>query len=96
MSIPAHTTLSVQQFLTKNHMTAVPHPPYSPNLTPSDFFLFPWMKKVLKEEHSADGEQVKQKRAEALKGIKINDFKNCFEQWKKTSQWVYCITRTVL
>ena len=21
--------------------------------------------------------------AEALKGIKINEFKNCFEQWKK-------------
>ena len=80
MSIPAHTTLSVQQFLTKNHMTAVPHPPYSPNLTPSDFFLFPWMKKVLKEEHSADGEQVKQKRAEALK---IDRFKHCFEQGKR-------------
>ena len=22
--------------------------------------------------------------AEALKGIKINEFKNCFEQWEKT------------
>ena len=28
-------------------------------------------------------EEVKQKTAEALKGIKINEFKNCFEQWKK-------------
>ena len=23
--------------------------------------------------------------AEALKGIKIDEFKNCFEQWKKVS-----------
>ena len=28
-------------------------------------------------------EEVKQKMAEVLKGIKIDEFKNCFEQWKK-------------
>ena len=42
------------------------------------------MKKVLKGKHFADVEEVKQKKtAEALKGIKINEFKNYFEQWKK-------------
>ena len=41
------------------------------------------MKKVLKEKCFGDVEEVKQKMAEALKGIKINEFKNCFEQWKK-------------
>ena len=76
--------LSAQQFLTKNSLTPVPHPPYSPHLTPSDFFLFLWMKKVLKGKHFADREKVKQKTAGALKGIKIQEFKNCFEQWKKS------------
>ena len=28
-------------------------------------------------------EEVKQKPAEALKAIKIDEIKNCFEQWKK-------------
>ena len=41
------------------------------------------MKKVLNGERFAKGEEVKQKTAEALKGVKINEFKNCFEQWKK-------------
>ena len=27
--------------------------------------------------------KVKQKTVEALKGIKINEFKQCLEQWKK-------------
>ena len=63
-------------------MTPVPYPPYSLCLALSDF-LFPRMKKVLKGKHFADVEEVKQKMAEALKGIKINKFKNCFEQWKK-------------
>ena len=41
------------------------------------------MKKVLKGECFADVEDMKQETAEALKGINIDKFKNCFEQWKK-------------
>ena len=41
------------------------------------------MKNVPKGKHFADVEEVKQTMAESLKGIKINEFKNCFGQWKK-------------
>ena len=44
------------------------------------------MKKVLKGKCFANVEEVKQKTkkmAEALNGIKIDELKNCFEQWKK-------------
>ena len=44
--------------------------------------LFPWMKKVPKGKCFAEVEEVKQKTAESLKDIKIDAFKNCFEQWK--------------
>ena len=47
------------------------------------FFLSPG-KKVLKEKCFADMQEVKQKTAEALKGIKIDEFKtvqNYFEQF---------------
>ena len=77
-------TLLFQQFL-KNSVTLIPLPPYSPNLTPSNLFLFPWMKKVFKGQLFTDVEKVKQKTAGALKGIKIDQFKHCFEQWKETS-----------
>ena len=84
MSAPAHTTLSVQQFWTKNSMTPMPHPLHSPNLTLSNFFfcLFSWMKKVLKGKHFADVEEVKQNLVEELKGIKIHEFRHCVEQLK--------------
>ena len=74
MSAPAHTTLSVQQFLTKNDMTPMPHPPYSLSLTLNNCFLFPQMKKVLKWKYFANVEEVKQKMAEAIKGIKSDVF----------------------
>ena len=40
-----HTALSVSRFLTKHNVTVLPHPPYSPDLSPCDFFLFPRLKK---------------------------------------------------
>ena len=49
------------------------------------FFLFPWMKKVLKGEHFADVEEVKQKTAEALKDIKIDEFKTVLSSGKNIS-----------
>ena len=83
MSAPTHTVQSVQQFLTKNSMTLVPHPPCSPDLTLGNFFFVSPMKKVLKEKRLADVEKVKQSKAEALKGIKIAKVKNCLEWWEK-------------
>ena len=71
----------------------MPQPTYSPSLAPSNSFvrLFPQIKKVLKGKQFAYVEEVKQKMAEALKGIKI-EFKDCFEQWKKGLD--RCITST--
>ena len=54
---------SVQQFLTKNSMTPVLHPPYSPDLTLNNIFLFPWMNKVLKGKRFASVEEVNQEMA---------------------------------
>ena len=78
-------SLSVQQFLTPK-----PHPPYSPNLTPSNFFLLPQMKKVLKDKRFASVQEVKQKIAEALKGIKIRELENYLKQREK------CLNRFIV
>ena len=42
------------------------------------------MKKVFKGKRFANVEETKQKTAEAVIGIKMNKFKNCFEQWRKS------------
>jgi len=70
-------------------MTTVPHPPYSPDLAPSDFFLFPRMKRDLKGKRFQNVEEVREKMTEALKAITLQEFQNCFEQWKK--RWDKCI-----
>ena len=37
---PAHTSAIVTAFLKKEKVIVLPHPPYSPDLAPCDFFLF--------------------------------------------------------
>jgi len=44
---PAHAALLTRRFLTNNNMTVVLHPPYSSDLAPSNFFLFPKLKMKL-------------------------------------------------
>ena len=63
-------------------MTQLLHPSYSPDLAPCIFFLFPQMKKVLKGKHFAGVEEVKKETTEALKGITLQEFQDCFEKWK--------------
>jgi len=40
------------------------------------------MKKVLKGKRFANVEEVKEKMTEALKGIALQEFQDCFENWK--------------
>ncbi len=41
-------SLTVQQYLTKKVVTAIPDPPYSPDLSSCDFFIVPQFKQMMK------------------------------------------------
>jgi len=45
---PAHASLLIRIYLAKHQTSIVPHPPYSPDLAPADFFLFPKLKTTSK------------------------------------------------
>jgi hypothetical protein len=45
---PSHASLVVQQFLTKKNIPVITQPPYSLDLAPSNFWLFPSLKMGLK------------------------------------------------
>jgi len=42
----AHNAISVMQLLVKKEIIALDHFPYSPDLAPCDFWLFPRLKSV--------------------------------------------------
>ena len=75
---PAHTALSVREFLATKQMTVLDHPVYSPDLAPSDIFLFPKIKEILKGRHVDDIDDIRSNTTAALKAIPQSKFQNCF------------------
>ena len=56
---PPHRALATQKKLAYLGFQCLDHPPYSPDLAPSDYYLFPGLKKQLKGRHfSSDAEVV--------------------------------------
>jgi len=85
---PAHRSFNVSQFLAKN-MTVIPHPPYSPNLAPCDFFLFPKLKLRMKGRTFDTTEEIQEELQRVLDTIPKKDFQGCFQAWQK--RWYHCI-----
>jgi hypothetical protein len=76
---PAHTVLPVREFLVSKKLTVLDHLPNSPDIAPSDFFLFPKVKETLKGIHFNDTEDIRRNTTAAWKSIPQNQFQNCFE-----------------
>ena len=76
---PAHTSMLVREFLAKNKTVIMPQPPYSPDLAPADFFLFPKLKTPMKGKRFATIEEIKEKSKQELLAIPKSAFQKCFE-----------------
>lgn len=85
-----HIALPVKRFLAKHEVVELHHPPYSPDLAPADFFLFPKLKTVIKGTRFVDVEDIKKNVTSTLKSIPKEDFKSCFQNLYKRAQ--KCIT----
>ena len=80
---PAHNALSIREFLAKNNITLLDQPPYSPDLAPCDFFLFPKLKEVIKGTHFEDVDTVKKAVTKELRAISQESLQECMEAWQR-------------
>ena len=80
---PAHAALSVRQFLATKQVTILDHPPYSPDLAPCDYFLFPKLKGTIKGTRFEGVEDIKSNVTSFLKRITKEDFAECFQAWRR-------------
>ena len=60
---------SKEEFLATKQITVLEHPAYSPDLAPSDFFLFQKIKEILKGRHFDDIGDIRGNTTAALKTI---------------------------
>ena len=70
------------RFADRFHWELLPHPPYSPDLAPSDFFLFSKLKEHLKGISFKDTNETKQAAKTCLTKWSADYFKNGTKGWK--------------
>ena len=67
--------------MTSLKFTVVPHPPYSPDLAPSDFWLFPNLKEKLKGQHFLSDAEVDAAVRKWISSKPETFFINGMEKW---------------
>ncbi|CAH1969158.1 unnamed protein product [Acanthoscelides obtectus] len=74
----SHTAQKTRQYLMEENVELLDHPPYSPDLSPNDFFTFPKIKNSLRGQRF-------QSREEAVDAFR-NAWNKCFENWFERMQ----------
>jgi hypothetical protein len=75
--------LGIREFLSFNNDTTFPHSPYSPDLAPCDFFLFPKMRLLLKGRRFDGLEHIQRKLQNVLGKLRVQEFQHVFQQRKQ-------------
>jgi hypothetical protein len=68
-------------------MAVIVHPPYSPDLAPGDFFLFPKMKLKLKISRFDTIEKIQAESQRLLDTLAEEDFQEAFQKWRRWWDW---------
>lgn len=84
-----HTAARVLEFLTKSKITVMKHPPYSPDLAPCDFWMFPKLKEALRGQTFSSYQDIVTAVQGYFNTLDKNAFSTCFQKW--ILRWDRCI-----
>jgi transposase len=81
-----HTALRTRAFMAENSMKLAPHPPYSPDVAPSDFYLFGDVKGRLTGQMFESREDLFDAIIEILRSIPMEKLMEVFLEWERRLQ----------
>jgi len=93
---PAHKATSVCQFLTPKNVTTLYHPPYSLDLSPPDYFLFPQLKMKLKGLHFVDVAEIQEAVTVNERSSKKRNFRQLFRKCTTAQKPLYTPMELIL
>ena len=82
----SHMAHKTQDFLRENHITVLPHPPYSPDLAPLDFWVFPKLKEALHDRKFLRIQDLAQAINQLLKAHPEQWYADCMQTWMERLQ----------
>ena len=83
---PAHRSRVVVDFLARERIQEVGHPPYSPDLAPLDFFVFPNIKRMMRGIRYESPEAAVEAFTELIEGLPASAWSSCFKKWFQRMQ----------
>jgi len=85
---PVHNCTATRTAIENSGFIRLPHPPYSPDLAPSDFSLFGYLKTNLHSKKCNDQSELQQEVTEFLSNLPSNWFEHVWDEWDKRLRWV--------
>ena len=76
-----HTSKQTSAFLAKHGIRLLPHPPYSPDIAPCDFALFPHLKRRMRGTTFQSRESLIKKTISVLHELDTEWFEKTFDRW---------------
>ena len=86
MTTPAVTTRQTVDFLSSKNVELMTHCPYSPDLSPNDFFLFPNIKKKMRAKRFESPEAAVETFRTLSSEVTVSEWKKCFKNWFERMQ----------
>jgi hypothetical protein len=74
--------------LDKHHTARLPHPFYSPDLRPCDFWLFGTLKGILKDREYHSPDEIEEAITMAWNDLTFNEVQSVFHNWMNRLRWV--------
>ncbi len=85
-----HTSRDTRLHLLFRGVCTITHPPYSPDLAPSDFWLYPRLKRGLKGRWFRSLDDLEEAVEQEISGIASHEFTDCFtHRWPM--RWARCV-----
>ena len=83
---PPHRAKCTQMLLNGMQITTLPHPPYSPDLAPSDFWLFGHLKEILKGTRFTTADELAEAVRRELHNFKPHLLRRVYNSWIRRLQ----------
>ncbi len=71
----------VDSFLERNNIRVLPHPPYSPDLSPCNFWLFPILREKAAGKSYDSRSALGSALSQWLRDIPVNAYIHAYESW---------------
>lgn len=82
----SHTARRTIEFLEEKNIELMDHPPYSPDLSPNDFFTFPRIKEKLRGQRFQSPDEAVDAYKTAIFNMPSSEWNQCFKNWFERMQ----------